>query len=82
MRKLSQPGRHVVGCFGHRPPIRRRISANSAVDIVTSASWNVTDRSCQSALAPIFISFSRIVVIDQCSISSGSARVLKKLSRL
>ena len=37
------------------------------------------DPTTRNTLAPILIGFSRIVVIDQCSIPSGGARVLRKV---
>ena len=69
------------GCDRKRP-IRRRIFSNSARRTATSASWNTAYRPCRTILAPIFTSFSRKVVSDQCSTSLGRARARRKLARL
>ena len=67
--------RHVGAGLGRRPSISCRIAANSRRGIATSVSWNVTYRPCRTTFAPILISFSRSVVSDQCSTSSGKASV-------
>ena len=53
--------------------MRSRIAANNFRVIATSASWNVTYFACLVTFAPIFTSFSRRVVSDQCFTSWGSA---------
>ena len=55
--------------------IGRRISRNRFLGAATSANWKVTYRPWLSTLAPIFTSFSRSVVSDQCSTSFDKARV-------
>ncbi len=69
----NDSGRQVGVGFGRRSSISCRISANSRRGIATSASWKVTYRPCRTTLAPIFTSFSRSVVSDQCSTSVGDA---------
>ncbi len=58
-----------------RSSIRLRIFRNKFLGTATSANWKVTYRPSLTTLAPIPISFSRSVVSDQCSASSGSAHV-------
>ena len=48
---------------------------NKPLGTATSAGWKVTYRPCRTTFAPIFTSFSRNVVSDQCSTSSGKASV-------
>jgi len=55
-----------------RSSIRLKIFRNSALGTATSANWNVAYQPWRTTLAPIFTSFSRSVVSDQCSISYGS----------
>ena len=57
--------------FRRRSSIRLRIFRNSSLGTATSANWNVTYRPCRTTFAPILISFSRSVVIDQRLASSG-----------
>ncbi len=58
-----------------RSSIRLRIFRNRLQGTATSANWNVTYRPWRTTLALILTSFSRSVVIDQCSTSFGKARV-------
>ena len=60
-------GYHVGAGFGRKPSIVCGISADRRRGIVTSASWNVTDRVSLTTLAAIVTSLSRGVVSDQCS---------------
>jgi len=55
-----------------RSSIWLKIFRNNALGTATSANLNVTYRRWRTTLAPIFTSFSRSVVSDQCSISYGS----------
>ena len=68
--------RHGGKGAGRSPSMRRRIFWNNTLGTATSASWNVTYRPWLTTFAPIFTSFSRSVVNDQCSTSFGKASVL------
>ena len=57
--------------LGRRSSIRLRIIRNSSLGTATSANWKVTWRPWRTTLAPILTNFSRIVVVDQSSASSG-----------
>ncbi len=48
------------------------ISSHNRREIATSANWNVIERAWRTAFAPILTYFSRSMVNDQCSTSSGS----------
>src|ERR1035437_2842849 len=50
--------------------------------MATSAIWKNTYRECATTLAPILMSFSRSVVIDQCLTPLGRASRRRKLPRL
>ena len=60
-RTKARHGGKGAGCS---PSIRRRISANRARAMATSASWNVTYRPWLTPMAPILTSFSRSAVGD------------------
>jgi hypothetical protein len=62
--------------------MRSRIAANKFRVIATSASWNVTYFACRVTFAPIFTSFFRRVVSDQCFTSWGSDNRRKKFAKL
>jgi len=53
--------------------IRPRMAANSCLGMATSASWKITYRKCRTTFAPVFTSFSRSVVSDQCRMLLGDA---------
>ena len=53
--------------------MRSKIAANNSRGTATSAIWKITYPECLTTLAPIFISFSRSVVNDQCFTDLGSA---------
>ena len=59
--------------LGRRSSISRRIFRNRSLGTATSADCNVTYRPWLTTLAPIFTNFSRSVVSDQWSDSSGNA---------
>ena len=60
-----------TGDTGTSREIRRRMVLNSCREMATSAIWNVTYRAWVTTLAPILISFSLKVVIDQCLTLGG-----------
>ena len=55
---------------------------NKSREIMTSTIWNVIERPCRTIFAPILISLSRKVVIDQWLTVSGKVSVRGKLARL
>ncbi len=67
--------RHGGKGAGRSPSMRRRVFRNSSLGTATSANWNVTYPPWLTTLAPILVSFSRSVVMDQCSTFCGSANV-------
>jgi hypothetical protein len=67
---------------GRNSAMSRKMSANRFLVMATSAIWNATYRPWLTTFAPILISFSLRVVIDQSLIGSGVASVRKKLPRL
>ena len=77
----SQPLLMAGGGIASRS-MRSRIASNNFLGIATSASWNVTYFACRVTFAPIFTSFSRRVVSDQCFTSRGKASRRRKLARL
>ena len=62
--------------------MRFRIAANNRRGTATSANWNVTYFECRITFAPIFTSFSRSVVSDQCLTARGKANRRSKFARL
>jgi hypothetical protein len=60
-----------------RSLINPRIFWNKVRGTATSANWKVTYRPCRTTLAPIFTSFSRSVVSDQCSTSLGAGETIQ-----
>ena len=62
--------------------MRSRIAANNRRGTATSANWNVTYFECRVTFAPIFTSFSRSVVSDQCLTARGKASRRSKFARL
>src|SRR4030095_1796706 len=73
---------HGAGSGGRSPAIRPRRRPNSSRGTATSAIWKTRERPGEITCAPILTTFSRSVVRDHCAISSGSARVRRKLARL
>ena len=74
---------YVGAGLRRRSSISRKITWNKLLGTATSAGWKVTQRPCPTTLAPIFISFSRNVVINQCLISMHSSNVrLRCIGRL
>ena len=58
-----------------RSSIRPSIFSNKLLGTPTPANWNVTYLPWRTILVPIFTSFFRNVVSDQCATSSGEANV-------
>ncbi len=67
--------RHGGNGAGRNSAISRRIFSNRPLGTATSANWKVTYRPWLTTFAPIFTSFSRSVVSDQCSNSYSNANV-------
>ena len=66
---------------GRSAAMTSRVCLNRPRDVITSATWKVTERPWRTILAPIFTSRSRSVVSDHCFTSAGSARVRRKLAK-
>jgi hypothetical protein len=74
---IARSGRAAATSGPRKRSIRRRMAANRARDIATSAKWKTTGMR-----APILASFSRSMLIDHRATSFGSASERSKLARL